>query len=272
LYSLFSDLTLSEAQILRIQSWVDLHMSTLTILGTIISVGGWNSNTSTIVVAPSGTINITTWTDVNSKIKISGYLLVNTLFLYGSTLDVDAYATISDNFVANNAVLEIKGNVYINSSSFHNTKFIFTPHSNLTFWSCVDLSESDLTVRISPNDLIGNQTDIIILTSNNSCLQPFRSTSGIATHRPCIAVDVTQHYNATTIWITFTMDESPCIDNNKWVILFVSIIAVVIFLSVILVISVHKIPLLRKKLLPFRDFQRYVPQMNEGGEYTEQTN
>lgn len=255
LYSLFSSLTLRPDQIMRIQNWVDLNFSTLTILGNITSGGGWTANNSVIIIGPSGYLNISNLTTFQSNVIINGGLSVSLFNLSQSQLVVTNTAVI-DQLYSEGSIIEIQGTVQINSSTFKNTKFIVNNGSIINFTSCVDLSDSTLAVKISSN--MTNET-IVVLTGVDGCLIPFKSAYGDPQRDCDKATDFIMHYNSTTIWVSFLVDESGCnSENNQWVTILVAVIITTVLIVIIFGVCTYKNPKLRKTLLPYADKTAYL--------------
>jgi len=153
------------------------------------------------------------------------------------------------------SIIEIQGNIQINSSTFINTQFIYTTRGSIiNFSSCVDLSNSTLTVKISSD--MSNET--ILLTRPSGCLLPFNEVIGQPVRNCAKTTVINLYYNTTAIWISYNLDESGCNEEaNTWVTIFVAVVIAVVFISIVIIVCVYRNPKLRKSVLPYMGRKRY---------------
>jgi Leucine-rich repeat (LRR) protein len=112
LTSYFSNLTLNEGEILRIQLYVQLRYTIFEILGNLSSPGPWDSEGSTIRIGQNGTLIVGNWTDVHSTIQTSGILIVSRFTLNTTNLIIDNFASI-ENLLSHNSIFELRGGTLI---------------------------------------------------------------------------------------------------------------------------------------------------------------
>jgi len=255
LTSYFSNLTLSEGRILRIQYFVSLRYTLFEILGNLTSGGSWSSEGSTIVIGANGTLIVGNWTDVQSTIQTNGTLIVSSLRLDTSKIIVDNFADL-DSVLSTNSVFELTGGTLIlNDFQGANNVILYHENSTLIFRGCADLSNTSLVIAVSSTD---NPVELVILYSKKDCTAPFKSVSG-KTERDCVIPNVLQHYNNSMIWVTYELDDSNC--NFRLSGYGIALIVIAIVLAIagsIFCYFAHKNGKLRKFLFPYKDAERYT--------------
>jgi len=190
-------------------------------------------------------------------VSVTGSVTIQTscsLTLLGSTaingtVRIEPMASI---FVGNTSTLLIEGELLVSSQSqFDVLASIASQSAPIKLSSCLNVTGANINVHIS------NEGTYSLVDYNCSSDEPTGQFSNIEgyTDNPCDKVSVYQNYTASCLQVQFSIGVGQnCKEGFPLAgLIAIALVAIILFISVVIVAVIFGVPTIRRKVLPHKD-------------------